>query len=129
MPIASILLPVVGLAVLWVAGVGAAALVGKRLARDARAALAPLLAAAVLVAMSPLALAGVRPLVLVSATLGVMAAFTAVRFRRVAPVVRKGGWPVAIAVLALMLSAAPALRNGTWAAATSGNVDPYVWVS
>src|SRR5438309_193914 len=125
----SILLPVLGVAVLWAAGLGAADLVGKRLPREARAALAPLLTAAVLVAMSPLALVGVRPLVLVSATLGAMTTLTAVRARRVAPVVRRAGWPAAVAVLALMLSAAPALRNGTWAAATSGNVDPYVWVS
>jgi hypothetical protein len=126
---ASILLPVVGLAVLWAAGLGAADLVGKRMAREARAALAPLLAAAVLVAMSPLALVGVRPLVLVSATLGLMAALTALRARSAALIVRKAGWPAVVAVLALVLSAAPALRNGTWAAATSGNVDPYVWVS
>ena len=83
---ASILLPVLGLAVLWVSGLGAADLVGKRLPREARAALAPLLTAAVLVAMSPLALVGVRPLVLVSATLGAMTALTAARKPRRLPI-------------------------------------------
>jgi hypothetical protein len=119
----------VALGVLWTAGLGGADVLARRLPRDARAALAPLVAAAALFVTSPIALAGVPPLVLAIIVLGSLTAITVVRRQRVLSVARKATWPAAVACLALVLSAAPAIRNGTWAAATLGNQDPYVWVS
>jgi hypothetical protein len=129
MGVPTLLLPVAGLVLLWVSGLGAADLLAKRMRLDARAALAAPLAAAALVSASPLVLAGVSPYAVALAVLGLLGALTVARARVVARVARKAAWPALIAVLALAVSAAPSLRNGTWSATSYGNADPYVWVS
>lgn len=125
----TLLLPVAGLALLWVSGLGAADLLATRMQPDARAALAAPLAAAVLVCSSPLVLIGVSPSVVALAVLGLLGALTVARARVVVRVTRKAGWPALVAAVALAVTAVPALRDGTWSASSYGNGDPYVWVS
>lgn len=89
--------PVAVLMVLWVSGLGLADVLARRLPPDSRAALAPLSAVVVLVLSSPLALAGVRPLALGAAVLGLLVLLTAMRLRRMVPVLRqladRSSWP------------------------------------
>jgi hypothetical protein len=125
----TLLLPVAGLLLLWVAGLGAADLLATRMRLDARAALAAPLAAAALVCASPLVLVGVSPYAVALAVLGLLGALTVARARVVAQVARKAAWPALVAVLAVTLSAVPSMRNGTWSATSYGNGDPYIWVS
>jgi hypothetical protein len=125
----SLLLPVAGFAILWAAGLGAADLLAPRMPRDARAALAAPLAAAAVVCASPLALLHVTPGILAGAVLVCLGTLTVARRRSAVAVARNARWPLAVAAFALVLSAAPALRNGSWVATSFGNADPYVWTS
>jgi hypothetical protein len=125
----TLLLPVAGVALLWVAGLGAAELLAPRMAPEARAALAAPVAAGVLVCASPLALAHVRPGILAAAVLVCLGAVTFVRRHSLAKVMRAAKWPLVIAAFALVINAAPALRNGNWVATSFGNADPYLWAS
>jgi hypothetical protein len=123
------LLPLAGLAILFGAGLGAADLLGKRLPRQARAALAAPLSAAALVCASPLAQAGVRPVEIAFLILGPLALVTLIRIRLLGPTARRATVPVLLAVLAVGLSGAPSLGNRTWAVISFGNGDQYYWVS
>jgi hypothetical protein len=71
----------------------------------------------------------VPPRTLTAATLGVLVLATVVRRRHSIAIARRAAIPASLACLALVLFAAPALRHGTWAVATTGNQDAYVWVS
>jgi hypothetical protein len=124
-----LLTPLAAVAVLWMAGLGIATFVAARMPDEAKAALAPLCSAAVLVVASPLLLVGVSPLAVTVGALALLAIVTVARVRSVATSVRRSAWPFLVVLLALALSTTPAIRNDTWTAATYGNQDPYVWVS
>jgi hypothetical protein len=126
---ASLIAPFATLAVLGIAGLGIAGLIAPRAPRDAQVALAPLVAAAIVFVTSPILLLDVPPRTLTAATLGVLVLATVVRRRHSIAIARRAAIPASLACLALVLFAAPALRHGTWAAATTGNQDAYVWVS
>ena len=117
------------LAILFAAGLGAADVLGQRLPLQARAALAIPLSAAVLTCASPLAQLGVSPWLIAVVLLGLLGSVTLARARRLGPIVRRAGAPLLVAILALTLSAAPAIRHHTGAVAGFGNGDPYYWVS
>jgi hypothetical protein len=127
--LAVLLLPLAGLAILFGAGLGVADLLGRRLPAQARAALAAPLSAAVLTSASPLAQLGLRPSQLALVVIGLLGLVTLARARRLEQTVRRAGAPLLVAVLALALSSAPAIRHQTSAVAGFGNGDPYYWVS
>jgi hypothetical protein len=126
---ASLIAPFATLAILGVAGLGLAGLIASRAPREAQAALAPLIAAAVIFVTSPILLLGVPPLPLAATVLGLLALVTAMRHRHSAAIARRAAGPAVLACVALALYAGPALKHRTWAAATTGNQDAYVWVS
>src|SRR3989442_9502661 len=101
MSVPTLLLPVGGITLLWVAGLGAADFLGRRLPHQASVALAVPLAAAVLVCTSPLARSGVPPPVLGLAVLAILGAATALRVRRLRPVVPRAALPAPVAAGAL----------------------------
>lgn len=126
---AMLLTPIAVLGVLWLAGLGAADVFAPRAAGDAKAAIAPLCTVALLVITSPILLLGVTPVALAVSVLAPLVLLTTLRVRRTPTLIRNVTWPLALAMLAMSLSAFPALKERTWAAATYGNQDPYVWVS
>jgi hypothetical protein len=125
----TLLLPVAALVALWLAGLGATASLAPRLDPAAKAALAAPVAAAVLVCASPLVLAHASPGLLAALVLGGLGLLSAARARAALAIIRGAAAPAAIAAFALVLSSAPALRQGNWVATSFGNADPYVWVS
>lgn len=122
-------LPLAGLAGLVLAGSGLAALLGRDLPRDARAALAPLCGAVLLAATSPLAASGVPVRWLGLAWLAGGAAMTVALRARARDLLRGAGLPFAAAAAPFFLAAAPRLGRGSWSAAALGNGDVYLWVS
>jgi hypothetical protein len=126
---ASLIVPFGALAVTGVAGLGLAGLIAPRASRDAQAALAPLITAAVVFVTSPILLVGVPPLALAATTLGLLALITVACRRQSVAIARRSAAPAGLACFAIVLYAGPALEHGTWAAATTGNQDAYVWVS
>jgi hypothetical protein len=124
----TLLLPVAALALLWIAGLGAADLLAPRMRADARSALAAPIAAAVVVCASPLALLHVTSGIVAAAVLGFLGILTIVR-RHSVLLLRSAKWPLAVAAFALAINAAPALKTGSWVATSFGNADPYVWTS
>src|SRR4051812_47304009 len=81
MSLASLIAPYATLAVLGVAGLGAAGLIAPRAAPDAQAALGPLVTSAVLFVTTPLLLVGVAPRLLVGSVLGLLSLVTVARHR------------------------------------------------
>jgi hypothetical protein len=129
MGVQTLLLPVGAIVLLWAAGLGAADLLASRMPPDARAAIAAPLAAAILACMSPLALLHVHPGILACSVLVALMTLSVARKASVLEAARMATWPLAIGLFALAISAAPALRHGTWVATSFGNADPYVWTS
>jgi hypothetical protein len=125
----TLLLPVAALVALWLSGLGAISLLAPRMDAGARAALAAPVAAAVLVCASPLVLVHASPGLVAAVVLGCLGLLSVLRVRSILGIIRGAAAPAAIAALALVLSAAPALRQGNWVATSFGNADPYVWVS
>src|SRR5205085_2180666 len=120
---------VAALVALWFAGLGVIAWLAPRIDPGAKAALAAPVAAAVLVCASPLVYVHATPGLLAAVVLGCLSLLSAVRLRAVRAIIRSAAAPAAIATLALVLNAAPALRQGNWVATSFGNADPYLWVS
>ena len=122
-------LPILVLVAMATTGLAIGCVVAARMPADARAALSVPAGAGLLALCSPLLLIGVpvRWLVLGGLMAGVVAAL-ALR-RRVAPSLRAGAAPGAVAVAALALLSIPWITHSSWEAATYGNADPYLWVS
>ena len=127
--LATAALPLLGLVVAGLAGLGVTAALAPALPGDAQAALAPLAGFALLAAASTLlpygATTGVlAPVVLVA---GLAVSFAV---RRRLPSVRAAAAPAALAVGALVLAAIPAAVRGSWEATSLyGSTDAYHWVS
>lgn len=123
-------LPVVALLVLTMLGACVAVLGAGRFPLDAQAALAPLLGFSILVGGSAVVLVGLDVRALLIGTL-VTGSIVVIRmWRRIAPVLRAGGAPLAVAVVAIALAGAPNLAQGDWTATSYvGNTDAYLWVS
>src|SRR5262249_28243660 len=115
MSAASLIAPFAALAVLGVAGLGAAELLAPRASSDAKAALAPLAAAAVIFLTSPLVVVGVPPLAMCVAVLGALALVTVARHRHSIETARRAAVPALLACLAIGLYGGPAVAHGTWA--------------
>ena len=122
-------LPVLALAVLLAAGLGPAALLGRRFPPAAPVALAAPLAAGAMACASSLVYVGVPARVICVGAIGSLG-FCTIAFRqRVPRGLASYATPVAVAVVALGLASIPALNEGDWGVRTFSNVDPYVWVS
>ena len=117
------------LAVLFLLGAGAASMLAANAPRDAQAALAPVVAAALLVCVSQLHFLDlpVRATIIVFATGSMIA--TAVKRAAVRRLLAGSMVPLVIAASAIGLAASPSLANGSWEVTTFGNTDPYLWVS
>ena len=126
--LATAALPLIGLAVAGLAGIGITAALAPSLPGDAQAALAPLAGFALLAAASTLlpygATTGVlAPIVLVAGLLA-----TVLVRRRVS--LRSAAAPAALAVGALVLASIPAAARGSWEATSLyRSTDAYHWVS
>jgi hypothetical protein len=129
MSLASLIAPFATLAILALAGLGTAGLIAPRAPREAQAALAPLVTSAILFVTSPIGLIGMAPLLLGLGVLGLLTLTTVVRRRQSIAIVRRAALPAVVAFSVVAIYAAPAFRHGTWAAATTGNQDAYLWVS
>ncbi len=127
--LATVALPLLGLAVAGVAGIGVAAALAPGLPGDAQAALAPLAGFALLAAASTLLPYGATTGVLAPIVLALGLAVT-VAVRRRLPTLRAAAVPAALAVGALLLAALPAAVRGSWEATSLyGSTDAYHWVS
>src|SRR4029078_7538101 len=102
-------LPIAALLVLGTLGAGVAALGAGRFPLDAQAALAPLLGFSFLVVGSAAGRAGLDVRVLLIATLLVVLLVAIRMWRRIAPLLRAGGAPRAVAVVAIAVDRAPNL--------------------
>jgi hypothetical protein len=122
-------LPFGALAAAGMLGAGLAVTAGRRLPRDAQAALAPILGFAVLATTSTLVtLVPVRVVTVVS--FAVAALYAAWAWRRVRHMLRAAAPAAVVSVVAIALAAAPSLAEGNWMAKSyAGNTDSYLWVS
>jgi hypothetical protein len=122
-------LPLLGLAVAGLAGIGITAVLAPSLPGDAQGALAPLAGFALLAAASTLLPYGATTGVLAPIVLAAGVAVT-VAARRHLPSLRAAAAPAAVAVGALVLAAIPAAARGSWEATSLyGSTDSYHWVS
>ena len=122
--------PLAALASLTIVGAGVTTALSPRFPRDAQAALAPVVGAALVATASVLVPLGVpaRPLAVGVGVLG--AAVTVACARRALAVLRSGAVPLAIAVCAVALAGAPSLARGDWGATSLyGSTDSYHWSS
>jgi hypothetical protein len=122
--------PLVGLVLLILIGAGVTVLLSPRLAPDARAALVPVVGAAMIATASVLLPVGVpaRPLVIALACAGV--ATSILLRRRVAVLVRAGACPLGVALAAVALAGTPSFARGDWEATSLyGSTDAYHWSS
>lgn len=123
------MLPALVLAVVWAAGLGPAAILGRRFPPAAQIALAAPLSAGALACASPLIYLGVPAKAICAVTLGGLGLITIGSAKRIPRSLAGYAAPVAVAVLALALASIPSLHEGDWGVRTFSNVDPYVWVS
>ena len=122
--------PLGGLAFLFLAGAGPAALLARRFPVDAQAALAPVAGAALAACTSVLLPLGVpaKPLAFGVAVAG--GAVGVAIWRRAWAALRTAAIPLAIGVAAIVLAGLPGLVRGDWHAATLyGSTDSYHWSS
>lgn len=126
---AMLALPLGVLLTLFCTGAGLVSVLAPRLSREAQAAIAAPLGAAVFACASPLLHTGLPVEGLVAAVLVVFGCLTLAVAKRVLAMLRSAAVPLVIAAAALALTSAPALANGSWDAAAIDNTDPYVWVS
>ena len=118
----------VALLALGALGLGWAALLGRRLPADARAALT-VPAGAAWVSCASVGVALGVPIRVVAVGVIAISALTLVLMRReVLACVRASGLPLAVATVALGLVVAPYLARGDWSATALG-ADPYLWTS
>ena len=126
--LATAALPLLGLAVAGLAGIGVTAAFAPTLPGDAQAALAPLAAFALLAAASTLLPYGATTRVLAPIVLVAGLAVTVAVRRRVS--LRAAAAPAALAVGAVVLAAIPSAVRGSWeATSVYRSTDAYHWVS